>query len=277
MGENVIHICLVFLAALMMADSHAEMPASSTDWVVSVILPKPAAINTKKFEEAFRKKIDTKDELVGFEGDKDVLLVRVAGGTAMISHMDVAIPKGELQRVCTFAWYWKAACNTVNDHRAHYLVILMGTKLSKLDSALLQTKLVAAALESSDAVAVYWGTNLQSREVFLKGSTDLAREQPPASLWVGQRLSREQSGNFTMSTDGLKSFGLMEIETKDAPVDGVKLVSLIVSTAQYLIRKGAVIRDGDTIGESAAQRIRVRHKESLWNDRETVYRVEFEK
>jgi hypothetical protein len=142
----------------------------------------------------------------------------------------------------------------------------------------LQTKIVTALLEETNAVAAYWGTNLTSREMFLKQSANIIRGQMPTVLWIGYRVSRDaSSGRLSLSTDGLKDFDLMEIEVKDTPKPFTELYGLVDGMAAYLIAKGPVIRDGDTIGHSNAQRIRVRHGESYWRPGERVYRVAFDR
>jgi uncharacterized protein DUF4261 len=189
--------------------------------------------------------------------------------------MEAPIPKGELQRVCELAWYWAEACAAIKDHKAHFLVVLMGTNLDKLDSALLETKIVAAVMEESNAVAGYWGVNLQSRDVWVDGSRSLSRTEIPTTLWINYRVSRGQPGRLSMSTLGMKDFGLMEIETKDAPLPGLQLFDLMLGTTAYLIMNGPVIKNGDTIGQSPEQKIRVRHADSYWNAGEKVYRIQF--
>jgi hypothetical protein len=268
-----VRIALSVAIALISLSAYPQ--SSKVDWVVSVVLPETKPIDGERLANALQRRVTEQDKFTGVEGDKDIVLLRVGGGTAMVSLMDAPIPKGELQDICRFAWYWRAACDAVRGHKAHVLVVLMGTELNKLDSALLQTKIVAAIIEESDAVASYWGVNLQPRDVFLKGSARASRDSIPVTLWVNYRMSREPSGNFTLSTRGLKEFDLMEIETKDAPMPGLELFDLVLGATQYLIAKGPVIKDGDTIGQSPKQRIRVRHAESYWNAGEKVYRIEF--
>jgi hypothetical protein len=223
-----------------------------------------------------RKRVDEKDRFTATEPGDNLVLLRIGGGTVFVALMDRPIPNQELQRVCRLAWHWRDACDAVSGHQAHFLVVMMHTDLDKLASALLHTKIVAAVIEESKAVASYWGTNLQPRDTFLGASTRASAESPPAMLWVSYRVSREASGNLSMSTDGLKDFGLMEIETKDARMPGADLFTLMHGTSQYLIIKGPVIKDGDTIGHSDTQRIRVRHADSYWNAGKRVYRIELD-
>jgi hypothetical protein len=75
----------------------------------------------------------------------------------------------------------------------------------------------------------------------------------------------------------LRDFDLMEIESKEAPTDGRSLFFLVAGMSEYLISKGPVIQDGETVGDSPALNIRVRHAASFWNEGQTVYRVVYPK
>jgi Domain of unknown function (DUF4261) len=257
------------------AADNPKTEKASVDWVVSVILPEAKPVDPARLAAAVRKWIPQKEVFTGVEADKGVVMLRVAGGTALVSLMEAPIPGQELQRTCHNSWYWREACDAIKDHKAHLLVVLTGTKLSKVDSAVVQTKIVAALIEESNAVAAYWGTSLNSRESFLEQSTKIARDRMPTWLWVSYRVSRDASGRFSLSTEGLKDFKLMEIEAKDVTKPFNELYSLVEGMAAYLIAKGPVIHDGHTVGPTNEQRIRVRHAPSYWRKGTRVYRLEF--
>jgi hypothetical protein len=69
--------------------------------------------------------------------------------------------------------------------------------------------------------------------------------------------------------------GHHEIEAKDVRRSGNEVFVLLVGMAQYLLDKGAVIKDGDTIGGSPALGIHVHQGPSYWRPGATVYRVEW--
>jgi hypothetical protein len=157
------------------------------------------------------------------------------------------------------------------------LVTVLDTKLDNIEAALLATRTMAALMSDGNAIAGYWGVNLQSREAFLKQSAVASRQSIPIMLWINYRMSNDLQKGWAVSTRGMKHFGLMEIECKDAPVDGRSVFSLVAQTSAYLISKGPIIHDGETIGESPALNIRVRHAASYWTEGETVYRIVYPK
>jgi hypothetical protein len=272
---------LAAIAAALLIGGVSAAAAADKDpspaWVTSVIVKDPIKLDKERFSSALRKRISAADRLETIELDEkeNFLFVRVGGGTALISGMPGPIPNGELQEVCKLTWYWPESCATVADHRAHVLVLLMAPQGDRLQGALLQTKIIAALVESTPAIATYWGTQLQRPEVFLKSSADATREKPPVPLWVMFRISRNDAGHPSLSTSGMRSFDLMEIEAKDAPMPVTELLDLSLGMAQYLITKGPIIKDRDTVGHTNTQRIRVRHTESYWRKGEKVYRIDF--
>lgn len=206
--------------------------------------------------------------------DKQVILIRVRGGTVSIGLIPAPLPKGEMDHMCKWAWYWRTACETMATHQAHLHVMVLGTDLDKIDAALLQTNVVASLMDGN-ALASYWGTSLQSKDAFLKQSAKISRDNLPVWLWINFRLTNDAVKGWTFSTQGMEAFELYEIESRDADVDGRKLFTLMAGMAEYLITNGPIIKDGETIGDSPAENIRVRHAPSYWNEGKTTYRVIF--
>lgn len=232
-------------------------------------LPPPASVRAALQERLGSVKIDDMET-----DEKKIILFRIRGGTVMVGLLDAPLPKGELEFACKWAWHWRTACDAMASHKAHLHVAVLDTDLDKTGAALLQTSVVASLMDAN-AIASYWGSSLHSRDSFLKQSARASRDNPPIWLWVNFRLTSDVEKGWTISTDGMEKFDLYEIESKDANVDGKRLFTLIVGMAEYLIKKGPVIKDGETIGDSPAENIRVRHSPSYWRDGKTVYRVVF--
>lgn len=253
--------------------SAASDDQSKVKGLAMVILAEPMLPPAKTVQSNLEARLGKRLKIDKMEDGESVILFRISGGTVMIGLVDRPIPNNELQDVCRHSWYWKAACDSVSAHKAHLLVSVLGTSLDKIDASLLLTDVLAALMPDKNAIAVYWGVNLQSRDAFQKQSANISRSQIPIMLWVSFRLSSDPIKGFSISTHGLRDFNLMEIECKDAPTDGRSLFILVANMSDYLLSKGPVIKDGDTIGDSPALNIRVRHAPSFWNEGEKVYRV----
>lgn len=238
-----------------------------------VALAKPKLPDPEQVRSALQERLGATRIAAMETGDKAIVF-RVHGGTVMIGLLERPLPKGEIDHACKWAWYWRAACDAMATHEAHLLVTVMQTNLDKPGAALLQTKVVASLMDSN-AIASYWGSSLQSREAFLRQSAAASPDSLPVLLWINFRLTNDLDKGWTISTQGMEEFGLYEIESRDVNVDSRKLFGLITGMAAYLIRKGPIINDGETIGDSPAENIRVRHAPSYWREGKTVYRVVF--
>jgi hypothetical protein len=87
------------------------------------------------------------------------------------------------------------------------------------------------------------------------------------------QFSKQSNGNILISTIGMRDFGLMEIETESSlPLD--RTYDLVRKFGSYVLANGPVVKDGQTIGESAEERITVRHTRSFRPDVTEVYWLE---
>jgi len=261
-------LCLLFTLLPARAAEPSKAKALSF-----VLLSEPRLPEAQAFRAQVEKRLGGRLAITDMEADgRDVILLRVAGGTVMVGLIDAPLSKGQIDDLCAAAWYWRQACQATAGHRAHVAVSVLGTGLDKLDASLLLTDVVAVLMDGN-AIASYWGASLQSRDAFLRQSAAISRDQPPAWLWINFRVSRDAERGFSVSTQGMEQFDLREIEAKDVNRPGLDVFVLLQRMAQYLISKGPVIQDGETIGDSPALGIRVRQGPSYWRDGVTVYRV----
>jgi hypothetical protein len=83
-------------------------------------------------------------------------------------------------------------------------------------------------------------------------------------LWIDHRLWGDEDRRVSFATTGLSAFGLPEIEADGARWGPGELLKFCVNLVTYVIKRGAPIPDGDTIGRSATEKIKVRHAPSMW-------------
>jgi hypothetical protein len=88
------------------------------------------------------------------------------------------------------------------------------------------------------------------------------------------RLEQNEDGSFRYFTTGMKSFGCLEIEIDHAQRLPEEILNFGYDIVSYVLRRGATLGNGDTFGRSAEEKIKVRHKPSMW-DRGTTMKLEF--
>lgn len=55
-----------------------------------------------------------------------------------------------------------------------------------------------------------------------------------------------------------------------------ELFEFVCNIAHYLIQSGPVIKDGNTVGGSADERVRVLHRPSMIDQGRRVYKIDFD-
>ncbi|HBP19569.1 MAG TPA: hypothetical protein DEA08_17490 [Planctomycetes bacterium] len=251
-----------------------------------VCLPAPEELDSDAIVAAYARRFPG-DEPFELTGDGEATLKElgirdegaqaVAGklgaDTVLLHRIDAPIPWEDLEGPCEVAFDWDEAEPVLRAHEAHVVCVLIGGVDAEIERTLRLTRLVGAVAAGTQATAVYWGEAplVKSRAAFLEQSAQLSRAEPPIELWVGFQPSVEKvkgRERFSVFTFGMAPLGLMEIEVHGAErTERVEVIDLVAGIARYLIDKGMVISDGDTVGISPQFKILARYVDSAW-DRE---------
>ena len=205
------------------------------------------------------------EQITGTEGS---LAFPFMGGTGMVGYMPAPVPWKDLEGPAQCAWHWPQAVEVLKVHQSHLIVGIAGKAGPPKFQAIKLTLLTAAVCAATRAASgVYWGgsTSVSPADRFIH----LAREMTPDSLpllsWVEFRVfPSDQRSCWSVFTTGLEALGLMEIEVRDARGSPDELVGLVMDIAGYLTQPGVNLKNGDTIGLSAEQKLRAHHVPSAW-------------
>jgi hypothetical protein len=154
---------------------------------------------------------------------------------------------------------------------------MMGGAGDPVRRRLTLTAVTALAATQSGVMAVYWGE--ASLVIFPPLFVGMAEEfntpqSPPLYLWVDLRASQNEDGTTAMFTTGLAPLGHMEIEIPRIQMEIGELREWLRDIICYLLENGPVLRDGQTIGGSADEQIRIRHCPSIFGHSGQVIRLE---
>lgn len=189
--------------------------------------------------------------------------------------MPTPIPWSDLEGPCATAWYWPEATERMKNHKSHIIVSVVGTKLDKIDNALLLTKIVSAVAECASTAGIYWGagTIVHSVETFKEMTEGRNREILPLYAWVDFRVIPEKKNSFSLFTTGFKLFDIMEIEIIKSKKQPNVLIDKAFNMGHYILDNGPVVKNGDTIGFTAGEKIKILHKNSMWDKSDKVYQL----
>ena len=191
------------------------------------------------------------------------LLLSFGGVTFALMAMTSPVPGNEVSTAASAAYWWPNARQEADRHRGHIVVAAMnapqtGGAPAVVSVARLLTAVTAALCETVPGViAALWAASqvLQSAPAMVQ----LARESLPANLWLDIRLFRGAGDTLGVVLRGLRPFIGRDLRLEAThPAEPAILAQRALSVAQYIMESGATLADGDTIGISADESIRIR-------------------
>ncbi len=238
-------------------------------------VPVPAADNQRQFAENWPSlpvvaDADEQDGIVSF---------RLGASHIMIAKMPAPIAWSDLEGPYATSVLWRNATKEVRQHTIHWIVTVHG-ELNPVEMAILLTQATACVLAASAlAIGVYWGNAgmVIPKNIFIDFSKEVLPHGPPLDVWVDFRVGWETNKTSAGFTTGMKALGHMEFEAQTTPESPSELRKRFLALAGYVLENGAVIRDGDTVGEDADERIRVVYANSAFGHEGQVMRLEYER
>ncbi len=224
-----------------------------------ILLDAPTLPSADRVQAAWRRISPEAGPLtVGAPKQEGALELRASGGGGVVLALIPApIPGGEAEAASQRSIAYLAGAFEPSSHQAH--LVAAGTAEDRSAQALARfTRLVAAVAEASEATAVYWGEGQVTHP--LAFFVEVAREQAvPAVLWNGVSIARD-GDRVSLLSLGMAQLGLRDLEIT-APVSrSVEAMEWLFHLLGYVAGRGEDIPDGDTVGRSANERIRVQHR-----------------
>ncbi|WP_223164732.1 DUF4261 domain-containing protein [Massilia mucilaginosa] len=211
--------------------------------------------------------------------EENTLAFNLAGAEVVIGTMPAPVPWSDLEGPCATSILWPDAASVVPGHKHHALVTVRG-ELAPVALSTVLTQVTAALMATTPGTpGVFW-TNaalLVPKDMFIDFAVKIMPLGPPLTIWVDCRVGWTEVDALSSGfTTGLAELGLMELEAQGATEPPAELRERFEAIAQYLLENGQVINDGDTLGESADEKIRVVYAESAFGIEGTVMRLVYE-
>ena len=209
------------------------------------------------------------------ESKDTVWMLRLKGtDNAFLSFTPAAIPTGEAEAAAD-NMLWPNG-NEFAAHKAHIVAAVTPSDRRPVTGAILLSHLASAALEAFEGTAVYWGSGAVTvpRKMFMDMASTAAPDHLPLALWTRFQLFAPFPDQIGLYTVGLSQFGLMELEVDACHWGSGALLEFCFDLAHYLVVSGPVIEDGNTVGGTESERIRVRHAKSSRAPSQLAYKIE---
>lgn len=184
-------------------------------------------------------------EAAGKRNSPQAVLLPRAGG------LEFATVKGSLDQ----SWSWPGAVEFIARGRATVaLTDLMAANLPHLERLTLFENVLAAMLETYPPLAIHWTHTQQfvNPKAFLDAMMEaggLVYTPGPINvrLFRVEKDAADGPEEFFMDTVGLAALGLRDLQCHFRGLDTQAVSRALYNTAIYLMEKGSIIEDGETV------------------------------
>ncbi|WP_338306696.1 MULTISPECIES: DUF4261 domain-containing protein [Bradyrhizobium] len=191
-------------------------------------------------------------------------LIRCGKELVAVMSMPAPIPhdQGLWARAATT---WPESKAVAARHRGHLVVSMLGKSEQPLVAARVTSAVIGALIATMpECCGVVWASRVaRPTDLWREMSRDSFAPYPdyPFRLWI-DILPFRSDAKIGAVTMGLSAFVGREIEFVTGELALPALFDKVAGLSVYLLEHGSVVKDGDTIGASASERIQVRHKNS---------------
>ena len=236
------------------------------------------SINLRALQDDLLKNWPGLPQISGAKRDENTVSFQIGTVNVAIGFIPGPIPWSDLEGPCATSALWPDSAEVLKDHRSH-LIVSVFNEPSALSRFVLLTKIVASLAATSPGVlGIYWshGSLVVSPALFRDFALEVLPSGPPIHIWIDFRVGKERDGLSYGFTTGLSALGHMELEVRSAPEAIESLHERLIAISGYLVSKGPVISDGDTVGESEFERLVIRVAPSTFpNRKDSVMHIDF--
>ena len=201
----------------------------------------------------------------------DAMVMQINGYNIAIALIPVAIPGDEVQQTARYSYFWDNAEEDIKTHQAHVIVTLMGAGKDVVAENRLFSEVVSSVMKHSNALGLYMGSRslLVPKEFYQYFVTIMSEENLPLYIWIHFGV-REEKGKNSIYSFGLREFGKQEMEIIDSDHPTDHLIEMMYNMIHYVVAYDVTLKDGETIGMSASQKLKITQSKGILVDGVTL-------
>lgn len=192
------------------------------------------------------------------------------GMMATVGLMEAKVPDGEAE-------YWansnfltrEKSLAAAKNHTAHLLVAVLGRDSEPIKAGELFAKIASSCLKASNALGIYDCGTVWLPEDFIRSAMVMKKGEFPLTALVFVGLYQDEKG-VSSWTNGLRSFGKEELEVVNSSHPATEVYDLMWDVSDYIVEEGAVLRDGETLGFTAEQKLPLTLSKGVYVDGQSI-------
>ena len=206
------------------------------------------------------------------DDEKGVIAAEVEGMMVAVSVMGAPVPHEEVIANARTNYAWKEAVSVAEKHQDHVMVAVLGRDKPLLDAGKLLVKLLSSAAKGEHVT----GLNTLGSVLHPLAYSEMAEmavkadQYPVMNLIFVDLYSRDEGETYSGYTYGMEVFGKDDIEVIDSTQGREQLYSFLYDIAGYVILYDAILKDGETIGFTAEQKLQITYSDGVALGEKTI-------
>ncbi len=185
------------------------------------------------------------------------------------------IPTDEAITAAQYNFFWDNGADQVKKHKAHLILSILNAGENAVRENILFSKVASTILSNSKSIGIYIGARSLAieKDFYIASVQNMSTEDLPLYIWLYFGLTGENEKR-SVYTYGLKDFGKKEMEILNSTKGHGELSDLIYNLAHYVIGHNVALKDGETIGFSAEQKLKISESKGVFLDG-TTFKIEY--
>ena len=190
------------------------------------------------------------------DDDKKLVYAEADGMRVVAGLIEAPVPDGEAEYWAQGNYMWREGAEIVKAHKAQLIVCVLSDTDDIIAKGKLYVKLAAAALKQKNALAFYNEGAVFPPDMYIAFAEPLKTGELPFLNWVWFGIYGDDK-EIGVYTYGMRRFGKEEMEVY-VPREGADLNRIrgfMLDIVAYVLSGNVTLKDGETIGFSAEQKL----------------------
>ncbi|MDE6729074.1 MAG: DUF4261 domain-containing protein [Oscillospiraceae bacterium] len=205
------------------------------------------------------------------EDDGKIVYADVEGMRVVVGLIEAPVPNGEAEYWTQGNYMWRDGVEIVKMHKAQLIVSILSDTEDIIAKAKLYVKLAAAALKQENALAFYNEGAVFPPYMYIDFCQPMKNGAIPILnlVWFGIFGNEKEIGVYTY---GMRRFGKQEMEVyvPRENADLNKIRGFLLDIADYVLSGNVTLKDGETIGFTAEQKLPIKLSKGIAVDGNTL-------
>jgi len=246
-------------------ESGEQNNAHAGEGFVGFVLLSTPEFNVKEFRTVLKNDwgIECPEDSEKTENQEITIAFYENGMVVTVGLMEARVPNGDAEYWANSNFFTRdKSIAAAKSHQAHLLVAVLG-KDSPMKAGELYVKIASTCLKAKNALGIYDCGTVWLPEDYIRFAMVMKEGEFPLTNLVFVGLYQNEKG-VSSWTNGLRSFGKEELEVINSSQSPSEVYELMLNISSYILKEGAVLRDGETLGYSAEQKLPIKLSQGVY-------------